>query len=174
MAINFPEGSQYDPTNIVQTVWNLKNNRYTVNSGSYNDITGFSCSITPKFASSRILVQISMGACGTDQNNFDHGQAMRILRNGSDCDIRGESASNRQRVAMQGSGWCYNGDHNAGGVGIIGVDYPGSTSQQTYKLQVRCQSRQFVMNGCHNNSNTSNVYHVRSCSSIVLTEFQMT
>ena len=172
MAINFPEGSQYVPTNIVQTVWNLKNNRYTVNSGSYNDITGFSCSITPKFASSRILVQISMGACGTDQNNFDHGQAMRILRNGSDCDIRGESASNRQRVAMQGSGWCYNGDHNAGGVGIIGVDYPGSTSQQTYKLQVRGQSRQFVMNGCPNNSNTSHVYHVRSCSSIVLTEYQ--
>lgn len=172
MGIVFPEGTQNVPTNLVQTVWNLKNDRFSINSGSWNDITGFSCSITPKFSSSRILVQISMGACGTDQNNFDHGQAHRILRNGSECDIRGESTGSRERVAMQGSGWSYNGDHNAGGVGIIGVDYPNTTSSVTYKLQVRCQSRQFVMNGCPNNSNTSNVYHVRSCSSIILTEFQ--
>ena len=172
MGINFPEGTQNVPTNIVQTVWNLKNSRYAVNTGSWTDISGFSCSITPKFSSSRILVQISMGAAGTDQNNFDHGQAHRILRNNSECDIRGASEGSRNRVAMQGSGWCYNSDHHAGGVGIIGVDYPGSTSQQTYKLQVRCQSRQFVMNGCPNNSNSSNVYHVRSCSSIILTEFQ--
>ena len=172
MGINFPEGTQNNPSNLVQTVWTLKNARYAVNSGSWTDISGMSCSITPKFSSSRILVQISMGAAGTDQNNFDHGQAHRILRNGAECDIRGESASSRLRVAMQGSGWCYNSDHHAGGVGIVGVDHPNTTSSVTYKLQVMCQSRQFVMNGCPNNSNSGAVYHVRSCSSIILTEFQ--
>tara|TARA_E500000305_G_C3967829_1_gene210443 strand:- start:442 stop:966 length:525 start_codon:yes stop_codon:yes gene_type:complete len=172
MGINFPEGTQNVPTNLVQTVWNFQNSRWAFNSGSWTDVSGISCTITPKFSSSRILVQISMGACGTDQNNFDHGQAMRIMRNNGSSDIRGVGDGSRERVAMQGSGWCHNGDHNAGGVGMIGVDYPNSTSGVTYKLQARCQSRQFVMNGCPNNSNTGNVYHVRSCSSIILTEFQ--
>ncbi len=172
MAIVFPEGTQDNPSKLVQVQFTLKNNRYAVNSTSWSDITDFNCSITPKFSSSRIIVQVSMGACGTDQNNFDHGQAMRILRAGSECDIRGGSYGNRLRVAMQGSGWSYNSDHNAGGVGMIGVDWPDTTSSVNYKVQVMCQSRQFIMNGCPNNNNTSNVYHVRSCSSIVLTEYQ--
>ena len=171
MAINFPEGTQNLPTNIVQTRSSISAGRYSVNSGNWSDVTGMSVSITPGNTASRILVIVSMGAGGTDIGNFDHGQAHRILRNGNDCNILVNSDGIRQRIAMKGSGWAYNADHMGGGVGIIGVDHPNTTSSVTYKLQVKCQSRQFVMNGCPNNSNTSNVYHSRSCSHIIVQEF---
>ena len=171
MAINFPEGTQDFPSKIIQTKWSINGARWSVNSTSWNDVSGLSVAITPGSTGSRILIIVNMGAGGTDIGNFDHGQAHRILRNGNDCNILGNSDGSRQRIAMKGSGWAYNADHMGGGVGIIGVDHPSTTSSVTYKLQVKCQSRQFVMNGCPNNSNTSNVYHSRSCSHIIVQEF---
>ena len=171
MAINFPEGTQNYPTNIVQTRSSISNSRYSVNSTSWNDVSGLSVSITPENTGSRILVMVNMGAGGTDQGNYDHGQAHRILRNGNDSNILGASDGSRQRIAMKGIGFAYNHDHMGGGFSIIGVDHPNTTSSVTYKLQVQCQSRQFVMNGCPNNYNTSNIYHSRSCSHIIVQEF---
>jgi len=171
MAINFPEGTQDLPSKIIQTKWSITGARWSVNSGSWNDVSGLSVAITPGSTSSRILVMVNMGAGGTDCNNFDHGQAHRILRNGNDCNILGNTDGSRQRIAMKGSGFAYNHDHMGGGFSIIGVDHPNTTSSVTYKLQVKCQSRQFIMNGCPNNYNTGDIYHSRSCSHIIVQEF---
>lgn len=166
--------------NIVQTVQIFKGNRFATNSTSYIDITDLSLSITPKFANSEILVSYSLGAAGTNHNNLDYGNTIRVLRkigSGSFSDgnrLNGNSEGSRQRISMKGAGWAYNSDHMPGGVGMTGQDNPSYSvgNAITYKLQVCCQdsARIFVLNGNAGNDNQGHLYDGRSCSHLILQE----
>ena len=65
------------PTNggggIIQVVSAYVGCRFTTSSETFTDITGLSVTITPRFSSSKILVQCCMGAAGVRQSNLDHG-----------------------------------------------------------------------------------------------------
>ena len=56
---------------IIQIVSANKTDYQSTQSGSYVDITGLSCTITPKFATSKIFVQYSIQFTGSNNNYSD-------------------------------------------------------------------------------------------------------
>lgn len=158
---------------ILQVVSTYKGDHFQTNSTSWQDITGLSASITPSNSGNKILVWCSMGAASTRQSNGDHGNGIRTLRNGSVSNqCNGTPDGNREGGSYKGCGWSYNSDHNPGGLGFHALDNPGSTSQQTYQIQVKCQSSsyRFTLNGNDNNNNDSAVHAARYMTSLTLME----
>ena len=166
--------------NIVQVQKTFKGICFTASNTSSVDITGLNVSITPKFANSKIIVTCSMGVCGTNINNLDHGPALRCYRSiagGSYSEgsgMVGDADGSRIRFTMRGAGWAYNHDHMPGGVGFTLIDDPSYSvgNSITYKVQVRCQSSSyvFVLNGNVLNPNNSSIHSGRSCSTIMVQE----
>ena len=68
------------------------------------------------------------------------------IYNSNSNKCNGTAAGNRDISSFKGNGWSFNADHNPGGLGFHALDDPGSTSQQTYKLQVKCQSSNYAFN----------------------------
>ena len=158
---------------ILQVVSTYKGDHFQTNSTSWTDITGMSCSITPSNSGNKILVWACFGGCSTRQSNMDHGHGIRTLRNNSNANkCNGTVAGSRDISSFKGVGWSYNADHNPGGLGFHALDDPSSTSQLTYKLQVKCQESgyRFTLNGPDNNGNTAYVYAARQMSSLTLME----
>ena len=163
---------------IVQVISVHKGDYFTTNSTSFVDITGLTASITPKFPTSKILVQCSMGAAGTTQTNLDHGNVIKTMRRigagdfSDDNKLNGSADGNRIRITYKGLGWAYNADHMPGGLGFVGLDDPKTTETVTYKLQVCCQdtSYAFHLNRPSGNGNTAAIYHGTSMTSFILME----
>ena len=158
---------------IVQVVSAFKGDRFTTSSTSFVDISGLTLTITPKSVNNKILLMGSFGSASTRQNDLDHGQAIRILRNGSaDNKLNGSTDGNRTRCCWKGVGNQFNDDHNPGGQGFSGVDDPSTVSAVTYKVQVSCQgsSYPFVINGNYNNTNATQIYNARFMSSLIAME----
>ena len=160
---------------IVQVVSAFKGDRFTTSSTSFVDISGMSITITPKSVNNKILLMGSFGAASTKQSTLDHGQAIRVLRNGSadnKLNALALAAGNRQRLCWKGVGNQFNNDHNPGGQGFSGVDDPSSTSALTYKVQVACQSSsyQFILNGNNDNTDGTQIYNARFMSSLIAME----
>ena len=163
---------------IIQVVSVYKGDSFSTSSTSFVDITGLSATITPKFSTSKILVQCCMGAAGTRQSTLDHGNAIRTMRSigggsfSSSNKLNGLVDSNRIGITYKGAGWSYNADHMPGGLGFVGLDDPATTSAVVYKLQVACQSTSypFSLNRSNGNSNSSNIYHATFMSSLILME----
>ena len=158
---------------IVQVVSAFKGDRFTTSSTSFVDISGLTLTITPKSVNNKILLMGSFGAAAVRQSNLDHGQAIRVLRNGSaDNKLNGSADGDRQRCCWKGNGNQFNDDHNPGGQAFSGVDDPSTVSAVTYKVQVRCQSSTypFILNGNYNNTNGTQVYNARFMSSLIAME----
>ena len=158
---------------ILQVVSTYKGDHFQTNSTSWTDISGLSASITPSNSGNKILVWCSMGAAGVRQDNGDHGNGIRTLRIGStSTKCNGTAAGSREAASFKGTGWSYNADHNPGGLGFHALDDPGTTSQLTYKIQVKCQSSNhaFTLNGNHNNGDGNQVYRCRHTTSLTLME----
>ena len=158
---------------ILQVVSTYKGDHFQTNSTSWTDISGLSASITPSNSGNKILVWCSMGAAGVRQDNGDHGNGIRTLRNGStSTKCNGTAAGSREGASFKGHGWSYNADHMPGGVGFHALDDPGTTSQLTYKIQAKCQESgyRFTLNGPDNNGNTAYVYAARQMTSLTLME----
>ena len=158
---------------IVQVVSAFKGDRFTTSSTSFVDISGLNLTITPKSVNNKILLMGCFGAAGVRQNNLDHGQAIRILRNGSaDNKLNGSVDGDRTRCCWKGNGNQFNDDHNPGGQAFSGVDDPSTVSAVTYKVQVSCQSssKPFLLNGNYNNANGTQVYNARFMSSLIAME----
>ena len=158
---------------VIQVVSAYKGDRFTTSSTSFTDITGLSVTITPKSTSHKILLIGSFGSASVRQNDLDHGQAIRVLRNDSnDNKLNGSADGSRQRCCWKGNGNQFNDDHNPGGQCFTGVDDPASTSALTYKVQVSCQSSlyPFILNGNYNNTNGTQVYNARFMSSLIAME----
>ena len=158
---------------VIQVVSVYKGDRFTTSSTSHTDITGMSLNITPTSSSNKIMILGSFGAACTRQNNLDHGQVIRILRNGSDDNkLNGIAEGSRIRVTWKGAGVSYTNDHTMGGFAFSGVDDPGTTSQLTYKVQVHVHQSQypFYLNGNANNGNDGSVFNGRTMSSLIAME----
>ena len=163
---------------IIQVVSAYKGDSFSTSSTTFVDITGLSATITPRFLNSKILVQCCMGAAGTSQSNNDHGNAIRTLRSigggsfSTENKLNGLVDGNRIAITYKGSSMSYNADHMPGGFGFVGLDDPETTSEVVYKLQVACQSATypFYLNRSPANSNTSNIFHSTSMSSLILME----
>ncbi|MEK9694130.1 MAG: hypothetical protein VW270_00120 [Candidatus Poseidoniales archaeon] len=168
--VTFPAG------HVVQVVSENFTGTYTTTATSWQNITGFSATITPKYDTSKIHIQVMLGACSTLQSTLDHGPAFDITRNGNACDLRGGEAGSNIRYAFKGSGESFNADHNPGGRGFIGIDNPLTTDSLTYQVRVLIQNASYpVYINCAKNSLTvdnAHVAHGRAFSNITLMEIK--
>jgi len=120
---------------IVQMVMTSSINsgsQFSTGSGSFVDVTGYNCTITPKFSTSKILIT---------------SNPIMLLNNGS---------GNSQKVALKllrGSTSIFEQEdfasHQVDGASAVYIDYlgmalyhqhldsPGTTSAVTYKIQIR-------------------------------------
>lgn len=119
---------------ILQVVSTTKTDTFTTASTSYTDLTGLSVSITPKSASSKILVSYEVQ--GTGQSATSHG-FLQIVRDSTPIAI-GDAAGSRTQVTsfLVISGY---GDAMVTNAASH-LDSPATTSALTYKVQVRSNS----------------------------------
>ena len=157
--------------NVLQVVSAELTSRVVYNTQSFGDI-GLSVNITPKFSTSKFLINISFGRLQTTQSNGDHGAAIRLLRNGVDSDLNGATDGSRPRTAFTVGGHSYNSDHALGGYSFTGIDNPNTSSTITYKLQAWNQSSSYplLINGTSSNTDTNQFYASRTKSIITIME----
>ena len=141
------------PTNggggIIQVIQTIKKEQFetstTVGSG-YADITGLSATITPKFSTSKIMVEANIYNSNNNAVNF-----FRVLR-GSTF-IEQPSGTSSSGANWNAHGFSYF-DHQFQDTCVIKIlDSPATTSATTYKIQTACTSNVVTINQFFNTSN---------------------
>jgi len=144
---------------ILQTVSTTKTDTFTTSSSSLVDITGMTVAITPKFATSKILIRANINWGGV--RNIYAG--IRLLR-GSTAISLNTSASGNHTAATLGVGgdnenFEYKMEHTASEF----LDSPATTSATTYKLQVQTTggpgTNTWYLNRPHDSANYQYVVH---------------
>ena len=117
---------------IVQVKYAIKNHTQSIAAqGSYNwvvDISGLSLSITPKFSTSKFLVQMHIGCHGTTGNA---ACTFRIYRDSTDITQTAANSDSRMGATV-----FYNSNNTAMGIpaSMNVLDSPATTSAITYKV----------------------------------------
>ena len=117
---------------IVQVKYAIKNDTQSIAAqGSYNwvvDISGLSLSITPKFSTSKFLVQMHIGCHGTTGNA---ACTFRIYRDSTDITQTAANSDSRMGATV-----FYNSNNTAMGIpaSMNVLDSPATTSAITYKV----------------------------------------
>ena len=120
---------------VIQVVSATKTDTQTFTSQGNHDITGLSVTITPKFATSKMLVMYTVNV-GPTEGGYSAG--VTIVRDSTEIFI-GDAAGNRRQVSTftsisnTGGGTDYN-LVNANGQHL---DSPNTTSAVTYKMRAR-------------------------------------
>jgi hypothetical protein len=125
-------GEFVHPGSVIQVVNVTKTDAGTITGAQWNDVPGLSLSITPRYASSRILVVADIKAAADTDASVVRS---RILRDSTPVGI-GDASSNRPRSLSQfymaGGGGPYYVAQLGGNI----WDSPNTTSLITYKLQI--------------------------------------
>ena len=152
---------------IIQAVSATKTDTFSATANQTVDITGLSVSITPKFASSKILINYNITA-GITEGGYAGG--IVLMRDSTQIYL-GDAASNRARVSNlisisnTGGGTDYNMVHLSG----HHLDSPSTTSATTYKLQLKnLSSESLYINQSKNDGDQT--YIARTASSITVME----
>ena len=134
---------------IVQVIQTIKKDQFetsqSVGSG-YADITGLSATITPKFNTSKIMVEANIYNSNNNAVNF-----FRVLR----CStfIEKPSGTSSGGANYNAHGFSYF-DHQYQDTCVIKIlDSPATTSATTYKIQTACTSNVVTINQFFNTSN---------------------
>ena len=146
---------------ILQVVQTTKTDTFT--SGSSNawiDVTGLTADITPSAASSKVLVQLTIGACSIGSaNSF----GFKLVRGSTDISV-GAAGGSR----IQASIWNYDGSSNRSqSEACIFLDTPNTTSATTYKVQMYANATAYLNRMSSDNDNDT---YGRTASSITLIE----
>ena len=118
---------------IIQVLQSFKNDVFSTSSTSYVDLTGMSVSITPSSSSSKILIfsNGSVGGSGTNTVFFAN-----LVRGSTNIAQPSNTTSNFHSTATQYDANRYTNvswSHNY-------LDSPNTTSEVTYKWQVKASS----------------------------------
>ncbi len=135
---------------IIQVVQTIKKDQFTtsssVSSGGYVDLTGLSATITPKFNTSKIMVECHIYNSNSNAVNF-----FRILR-GSTF-IEQPSGTSSSGANYNAHGFSYF-DHSFQDTCVFKIlDSPATTSATTYKVQTAMTSGVVTINQFYNTSN---------------------
>ena len=133
----------------------------TSSSSSFVDITGLSVNITPGSASSKILILFSV----TGGTSAGSGWYVNLVRDSTNVAI-GDTAGNRVRSTVSNYSVPTIQSHS---FGFEFLDSPATTSQITYKLQVKAQSS-FTSYINRSGTDTDNNLYARAASSITVME----
>ena len=141
------------PTNggggIIQVIQTIKKDQFetstTVGSG-YADITGLSATITPKFNTSKIMVEANIYNSNNNAVNF-----FRVLRGSTFIEQPSGTSSGGANYNAHGFSYF---DHQFQDTCVIKIlDSPATTSATTYKIQTACTSNVVTINQFFNTSN---------------------
>tara|TARA_R100001509_G_scaffold76900_1_gene43090 strand:+ start:132 stop:737 length:606 start_codon:yes stop_codon:yes gene_type:complete len=141
----------------------------TTTTNSFTDIVGFSLSITPSSASSKIFVQTAL-QIGASDNSF---LGFKVLRDSTAIGLNGGAeASGNIGVVAFGYGYsASNVSYRGRGVSWQHLDTPGDTNSHTYKLQFASLfNNQAVYINRPHNLDTNYSYTILGSSSFTLME----
>ena len=115
---------------VLQVVQAVKGDDTNFESTSFTDISGVTVNITPKFSSSKVLVQVTITGEQADDTHVTHFRLMR----GSTAIGVGDTAGDRTRASFSID------SYGAGSLAYVTahfhyLDSPSTTSETTYKLQ---------------------------------------
>lgn len=130
--------------------------------------TGFSCTITPKFNTSKILVTVD-AALGNTTAVFNY---MRVVRNigGGSYSMISEADTPGSRNAIHGMA-PYGANEGVMGLqSFTHLDNPATTSAVIYKIQGSCSGGNYSYIGQSNRDTDGAAYDPRMSSRIVLQE----
>ena len=121
---------------VLQVLNTIKTDVFTTSSTGPLDITGLSVTITPKYATSKILVMFNVHIIG-----FDSGTGIRVLRDSTNIAL-GDASGSRARMTAIGdySNGTSPSSYSGGNISHTILDSPATTSATTYKLQAQCLS----------------------------------
>ena len=126
-----PNGGGGGIIQVVESSWSAN---FTTGSTSYVDLTSANISITPKFTTSKILIQGSLN-CDYIRNNNNLGVVYTKIIRVSD------SAEIDEKSFYAGSGVSNTGYYYQPlPLNYLAFDSPNTTSQVTYKIQVKIDS----------------------------------
>jgi len=133
---------------VLQVVSAIKDDKQTVTSTSFLDVTDLSVSITPSSTSNKVLVLFN-GHGGHDNTNYFLWNIVR----GSTTIAQPDGSPNYPATAN-----AFVGDSVASGsafmnIGMVFLDSPATTSATTYKIQVRTTGGTAIVNGRPANTN---------------------
>jgi hypothetical protein len=147
---------------VLQVVSTTKTDSFTMSSSTFTDVTGLTATITPKSASSKILV--SSNLILTQQVTVNNGFG-RFARNGAAVGVADVTGSRTQAAFNINSS---NGDQPYL-ASISFLDSPASTSALTYSVQVKNNGSGSVwINRSQNDTDAS--FQARYVSTITLME----
>ena len=129
---NLPTGS------VLQVVSATKSDIFTTSSTSFVDVTGLTVSITPKFATSKILVIMSVTNAASVANVVS--QFTQLLRNSTGLATF--------RVGAPAA-------DQAGSLNFNYLDSPATTSATTYKVQIRGDGATVGVNTLQNSTSVN-------------------
>jgi hypothetical protein len=137
-VIEVASGSQLvQPGAILQVVQTVKTDTFTLSAGSFQDVTGFSATITPSSTSSKILVAVNL----TGRPDTAGSILAKLIRDSTDIFI-GDAASGFTQATTGG----YYTSFTTFQTPINYLDSPATTSAITYKVAVKATSSTFVIN----------------------------
>ena len=134
---------------IIQVKQTIKKDQFTTanNTSNYTDITGLNVTITPKFNTSKILIECSIYNSNANAVNF-----FRVLR-GSTF-IEQPSGTSSSGAGYNAHGFAYYNCQNWQDTTVIKIlDSPATTSATTYKVQCAVTSAVCTINKFYATSN---------------------
>jgi hypothetical protein len=150
LAANMGANGTWAPAGTVLQVVNATYSTIASNATNTFADTGLTATITPKFATSKILVLVDQNGVGKSSANSGNGVDIRLVRNGSQIVYMNYYAS-YTGSALQ---------NNVGSVSTNYLDSPATTSATIYKTQFSNP----------NNSATAYVQNSNETSTITLME----
>lgn len=155
---NFGAGAVLQVVQVVKTdTW------VNTVSDSYLEISGLIASITPSSVSSKILVNVSLGAVSS------YSAAIRLLKNGSPMTgALGQAAGSRVGQTARAT---YLDANHPNMINFMYLDSPATLSALTYSIGASGYNGYgFYLNRSVNDTDTSNTYGGRTISTITLME----
>jgi hypothetical protein len=132
---------------VLQVVSTFKNDTFSSSSQTFIDITGFSVSITPTSATSKILVICQFLSAATGANSPRYN----LVRDSTNiAQPSGGNAPSSVQLNTASSSTSLQGC-------IVYLDSPATTSSTTYKLQGRTDGNSFVINRRGDNADATSV-----------------
>ena len=146
---------------IIQVVQATMNDQFSTASTSLTDVTGMSCTITPKFSTSKVLFSFSFNLA-SERTYPQVGASFAIIRTvsgGSATSLTAGSGGDDDNLMYESN--ASNVENIRQVISYQGLDSPTTTSATTYKLQIS----QFINSG---SAGTVKVNHSNAFTSRIL------
>lgn len=156
------------PLQVVQT---LMTSYWTASPGAvWTDIPTLTATIVPRFATSRVMIQIQLGGVSCNNSGL-----IRIMRNGNVLSRGlGDAVGSRTQAHFGTNPALAPSDTNHPmNASYMMFDLPGSTGAQIYSLQILTEasaSNVVTINGNSGNADGAQAYNGRKSSTLTLWE----